>query len=534
MEIERGTKTGDAHVPVSQKAPGCVGDAEYEDRLRSVVRNALSLAGIDLGLVPELPVRDGFVAEAIGKAEGLVLFEVEFVWAFCRAIACGGGTWKGVLVPPFHERTTLITPSTKTDGREVVRVRGWETIDPEAWSGHVSAEERFAKILATALVQTTDRFAGMIRDADELVSIAEGGPVSQVRIVSRPASWATIDPVGELQSADALWIAGRSLGRRGVDIVAWQCDEANGRGYDLCHLRGDSESLSGLEYAGLREVIRLPEEEAGQLFIWYGTHACKVAMTVMGDGRDRTVDVPAAELGFRLDYTPGHYLDCGRTISMATVGNLVRRVQRGTSVNGKSLQVVGTTGDPRPGASFDWATLSYHSDDDLYYVDNASISWGSVKPRVISEMPAGQERYTVTPASGKVLLVARNGKGLACYEARRPTLVSNNLFIVWPDERKVTAEYLSCAMRSAPSQQQMQSMRMPMGRADLESILVPIGPKSLMDDVVERELQIERERSELTYRLQMLDLEEPLDRLWADSSVDEECKEFEEGRGGER
>ncbi|MBR3384568.1 MAG: hypothetical protein IKG69_05095, partial [Atopobiaceae bacterium] len=370
--------------------------------------------------------------------------------------------------------------------------------------------------------------------ADELAGIAEGGPVSQLRIVSRPASWATVDPVGELQTTDALWVAGRSLGRRGVDIVAWQCDEANGRGYDLSHLRGDAESLSGFECAGLREVIRLPIGERGQVFAWDGSHAGKVAMTAMVDGSSRTADVPASELEFRLDYTPSHYLDGDHTITMATVGSLVRRVQRGTNVNGRSLKIVGTSGDPRPGARFDHSTLSYFSESDLYYVDNASVSWGAVTPRVIAEVPAGQERYTVVPEDGKVLLVARNGKGLACYEARRPTLVSNNLFIVWPDEERVTAEYLSCAMRSAPATRQMLSMRMPMGRADLESILVPIGPKSLMGDVVERELQIERERSELTYRLQMLDLEEPLDRLWADSSVDEERKEFEEGRGGER
>ena len=62
--------------------------------------------------------------------------------------------------------------------------------------------------------------------------------------------------------------------------------------------------------------------------------------------------------------------------------------------------------------------------------------------------------------------------------------------------------------------QQLDSMRMPMGKSDLEGILIPVGTKELMDRVVEREKQIREEIADLSYRLDMLQQEDPLDQLW--------------------
>ena len=200
---------------------------------------------------------------------------------------------------------------------------------------------------------------------------------------------------------------------------------------------------------------------------------------------------------------------------MATLGTLTKKIQRGTSLNGKSLEIIGTVDDPRPGACIDLDTMMLFSESDLYYVDNASISQNIVRPRVMADMPACQERYTLLPEDGTVVLVARNGKGSVCYTAKRPTLVSNNLFIVWPDLEKAAPEYLSCALRSTYVRGEMNALSMPMGKAELGRLLIPVGPEELMDAVVKRERQIKREIDDLNYNLDLLRHEEPLDQLWA-------------------
>ena len=523
---------------VLQKAAAS-GELGGEAHLRAVARESLIAAGIDPQWIPERPIRDDIIAKALEEAEGLTLFEIEFVWAICSALAQHDAPWRTALVLPLHSHEYSyaptvsagqrafddlgrLIPSPQPERRDIVRVRGQIELEPEDWTAHVAAEGQFALIFAAALSKLSGRFLGIVETGDELRDLAGDGPVGQLRIVGRSAAWDYYDPIGELQLKDDLWAAVRDLGRRSIDIIAWQCEEVDGRGYDLGHLRGDPEHLDRLELWNLREVVQLPEGEQTQLFIWDGSYNGPVEMTTVRDGSNSTVAVFPEELRFRLDYTPSHYSYDVPDIRMSTLRTLTRKVQRGTSLNGKSLQIVGTVNDPRPGARLDLDSMALFSETDLYYVDNASITGHAVRPRVIAEIPAGQDRYTLLPEDGTVVLVARNGKGSACYTAKRPTLVSNNLFIVWPNQEKAAPEYLSCAMRSALVRGEMRSIRMPMGKADLERILVPVGPKRLMDAVVERELQIRRKIAELTYELDLLRIEEPLDQLWA--KEDEEQK----------
>lgn len=508
---------------VQRRASEC-GDSGSEAHLMAIARESLSCAGFDDQLIPECPQRDAIVAEMVEDADGLVLFEIEYIWAICRAMARAKSEWRAALVQPFHvhvPRRSFIFAAHGYDTKDSVRareesvtVRGAMSVGLEDWQAYADGEALFAKVFSAALSGISDRFAGMVETVEELTALAGNAKISQARIVVRSSRDAWYDPVGELQATDALWAAARSLERRSTDIVAWQSADVNGRGYDISHLRGDHESLSGFESKGLRKIIQLPEDEQTQLFVWDGSYIGPVEMTDMRNGSRRTVSVSPAELRFRLDYTPSHYPDGSANVRMVSLGSLVRKIQRGTKVNGKDLRVICSASEPRPGASLDIHTMTYYIEGDLYYVDNASIAGGVVKPRVIAEIPDGQDRYTVTPEDGTVLLVARNGKGFASYTAKCPTLVSNNLFIVWPDTDKAAAEYLSCVMRGAVVYEQLDSMRMPMGRADLERIVVPVGPKGLMDGVVEREAQLKGEIAKITYELQLLSLEDPLDRLW--------------------
>lgn len=498
------------------------GEPGSEEHVRAVVRECLFYAGIDSEKIPEVPMRDEIVSQAMGEAEdGLVLFEIEFVWAACRAMARSHAGWRIALVPPFHvhEHRRLMFALPGQEEEDIVSVRGKEA-DPEALRDILDAELLFAQTLAVALSGMSNKFVGMVRTADELNALAEGGPVGQVRMVTRSARDAYYDPVGELQADDTLWAAERGIGRRGTDVIAWQSDEVNGMGYDIGHLRGDYEHLSGFDDRNLREIIQLPEGEQTQLFVWDGRYTGPVEMTDMRDGSKKTTCVSTAELRYRLDYTPIHYSEENPPVRMKTVRSLVRNIQRGTKLNGKSLRVIGTTGESRPGAEFDFSTMTWHKEGDCYYVDNASLTDGRVKARVIAEIPAKQETYTLMPEDGTVVLVARSSGVSACYTPKCPTLVSNNLFIVWPDPEKATPEYLACALQGTVALGQMGSMRKPLGRGDLDSIIIPVGPKEFMDRVVNREAQIARERAELLYKLQLLSDEDPIDQLWATDELE--------------
>ena len=517
--------------------------SEFEAHIKEIARESLSLAGFK-DLPKEYPTRDNYIADTLRDTEGLVLFEIDLIWAICSAMAQSITTWKAALVPPFHTRESPwqyvdldsvhpLSPGVRVFDnqerpipypqleKEMIRVngRGWAEVDTETWNEHVAAEERFSRIFATALSGISDRFAGMVQTAAELISLAGDDPVGQIRIVTRPASDQYFDPVGELQAFDKLWKAESGLGRRAIDIIVWHHDEVNGRGYGLGHLRGDYEHLSGLETGNLREVIQLPEDEQEQLFIWDGAYEGPVEMTDMRDGAYDYVAVFLPELWFRLDFTPSHYsFDENSDIRMRTLGTLTKSVKRGTKLAGNALHIIGTPqafeliGESN--RTFDSLSRSGH--EAVYYIDNASISNNSVRPSFIAEKPKGQENYTLLPEDGTVVLVSRNGKGIACYTPERPSLISNNLFIVWPNLEKAAPEYLSCAMRSGIVRKQMRSMGAQMGRSDLERIVIPIGPKDLMNRVVKRELEIRNRINELSYELDLLRFEDPLDQMWVE------------------
>ena len=78
----------------------------------------------------------------------------------------------------------------------------------------------------------------------------------------------------------------------------------------------------------------------------------------------------------------------------------------------------------------------------------------------------------------------------------------------------------------------MRSMSMPMGRGELAQILIPVGPKELMDRVVKREQEIRLEIEELSYELDLLRAEDPLNQIWAEGDDTEDKGQDDIATGG--
>ena len=476
QEIEAAVESVRGSASVCGARPGSV------DYLKAVARESLRVAGFDPLWFPEHPVLDEAVSAELSVAEGLTVFEIEFIWAICYAMARNTGAWRVALVLPLHhvqsdnhlyvanphddDEAVRLSPSTGNG----VSIRGHRECDSEYWHDYVSAEKRFSSVFAAALLGVSDRFVGFVETAEELYGVAGSEAIGQARIVDRPIEASYYDPIGELQQTDGIWNAARNHGVRAVDMVVWRCDEVNEKGYDLGFLRGDWEQLSAFDNGGLRTIVQPPEEEKSLLFIWDGSYDGAVEMTCIREDSEDSVAVFPVEIRLRLDYTPSHYLRDSSCISMSTLGALSKKISRGTSLNGKTLNIIGSVHEHRSCASFDPETMTFASEGDFYYVDNASISGHLVSPRLISEIPAGQERYTLLPKDGAVVLMTRNGRSAANYVASRPTLVSNNLFIIWPNYEKAAPEYLACAIRGAIIRGEIKSARASMGKAEVERI----------------------------------------------------------------
>ena len=151
-------------------------------------------------------------------------------------------------------------------------------------------------------------------------------------------------------------------------------------------------------------------------------------------------------------------------IEETTLEDLAFRISRGTSLSrktlnprpaheahkGKALLAVGEDGSMQV-PDF-WIRDSRYGfqvcEGDYLFLDSSCINADRFEPLFIDEIPKGQERYTITPGDGEVLLISRNEKSFVFYEALRPTLIANSVFIVWLNGR-VDNRYLECWLESS-------------------------------------------------------------------------------------
>lgn len=150
---------------------------------------------------------------------------------------------------------------------------------------------------------------------------------------------------------------------------------------------------------------------------------------------------------------------CVDAVEETSLGELATRISRGTSLSRKAL-------NPYPYKTVELTPI-YSSDEDgridlpekglhtfrrsgaradkgdFLFLDSSCINSDKVEPLFVDEIPKGQERYTVKPEDGEVLLISRNEKSFVFYKASAPTLIANSVYIIWLGE-KVNNRYLEC------------------------------------------------------------------------------------------
>lgn len=513
-------------------------EAGSEDYFMALAQAAIGAAGIEGARIGEKPLLYERIDAALGRSDDLVLCDVDHIDYICHALSQSDRAERFALVLPIHERMKRYDFKTgEFVETNEVSLRGNALCPLEDWNDYEASVEKFAELFELCLEKTTDRFLGLLIDESQMQTLAAGSAVSQIRATDGLiASIDLLDPVSDIQANDRVWTATQALDSNRVNMVLWMSSEVNEIGYDIGRMK-ESDCPFGLplDVDHLKEIVKLPPEYESQLFVWDNAYDGQVNVSIVReDGIRNTTKVFAAELRRNYNYTPEYYLERPAPVSAVELGSLCRKIQRGTSLKGKDLKIAGDVRDERwitesPGKhvflSGDARQKGAYGTNESYYVDNASIvsdEPGSIViARILEEIPPGQERYTLLPEDGTVILMPRNGKGEACYFAKGPTLVSNNLFIIWPDHEKVNPEYLVIAMRSSMVSQQMRTKKMPLGKAELSKLLIPMASEEGMRSVVNRDKKIHAEIDEINSRLGKLRSEDPLNLLWGSAAETE-------------
>ena len=206
-------------------------------------------------------------------------------------------------------------------------------------------------------------------------------------------------------------------------------------------------------------------------------------------------------------------------VKETTLGELASRISRGTTLSEKDLDVVeklnGRIVEPpeednrglpfkskRHATGFSGGIYTqldswvYAEQDDLYYVDGSCFNKGEIWPTVLNSIPKGQERYIVDKHDGEVLLVSRNSKEPAVYEAIRPTLIGNSVFVIRLDS-DISRAYLACWMRGSYAKSWMHDQGKALSKGVLSDLPVPI----LRDEVMEQTVRYESSIDEKIFNL---------------------------------
>ena len=224
---------------------------------------------------------------------------------------------------------------------------------------------------------------------------------------------------------------------------------------------------------------------------------------------------------------------CSGSIEETTIGELATRISRGTSLSrktlnpipaheahkGETLLAVGDDGSLQV-PDF-WLRDSGYGfrvrEGDTLFLDSSCINSDQVEPLFIDGIPKGQERYTVYPHDGEVLLISRNEKSFVFYKALAPTLIANSVYVVWLSE-EVDNRYLECWLEGSFAERWLKTagemsvdLRSPepiLSKGTLSSLPVPILDKAVADRTVSRKNAILDRIQELYYQIAVLESRE--------------------------
>lgn len=500
-----------------------VGSEEY---FRLLVGEALVESKLPFGevLSESRPLLYKSLDESLDDSVDLVFVDPDYLDYISHALAIEGGPRKFALIPPMAwigpETVTNVSTGKPIENLNRVRLCGDKLCTMEVWEDMLEELSTFSEILEKCLNVDSERFVGFFSSVGQLESACDGATIGLVR-ASEPAPRVKYaDASGDgwnlntIPQSDSLSERAQAQAASCINAIVWEGAEENDKDADFGYE----------EYIGtghMLKAVEFPKSYKCRLLVWDSRHdgyTGLVAMTSIDErGNEKTVRVLGTEAEWKP--FPPYFMETQGDVHYVPLKELVKKISRGTSLKGKDLSICGDTKESSPiviGTLHADDKVGTYRSDRSYYVDNASIRprfnnhVSSVVAKRIEKVPSGQERYTLLPEDGDVLLMPRTGKCVARYAAVGPTLVANNLFIIWPDSEKIDPEYLSIAMSSRLVASQFDSGKNALAKSDLEKLLIPMADEDAMAAVISRRQEICEKIGELNEQLDKLRREDPL------------------------
>lgn len=388
-------------------------------------------------------------------------------------------------------------------------------------------------ILSSGFDGITEKFLGAVQTLEDIKPYIHERSVFQLRSqqmrgsLCRTFEWYSL--------VDELW----SLGKK---IMLWRGEGVNEYGALGENLASYDNPLA-TPY-DLAAIMELPSSMDCWLFLFESNGNKTVQMldlshedessllsSISWDGIEalaKVKDVSLLEVAINQNFCPHYYCDNEAICVEARPLGSVAKIQRGSSLGAKNLDILGTVHDRKAttehiicltaeteyGARGSVAIL----EGDRHYIDNASIDEdGTIgDPKVIASIPEKEERYTLFPEDGCVVLIPRNGKAVALFRAKVPTLISSNVLIVRPDAALIDPDYFACIMKSDHVEREIRLMNRPLTKEDLSKIELPFVDEVTREAVIARNKRIEEEMEAAYSQIRWLrdkDSFDPIDAL---------------------
>lgn len=402
-------------------------------------------------------------------------------------------------------------------------------------------------ILQAGLLNVSDCYAGLVDSPKQVTEVASSSKVLQLRRIS--GDGALSPRFDYMLEKDSIWAALPEIDNCIKGVIVWDSILANESGYIGDILMPYEQSLP--VFNRLSAVVELPDAVGAWLFDWRPvgsdntkmidctglsfSELCTCSHHSELHNTGAIIEVTNYEIALNRNYCPAYY-SSGDYLHARNVllGTLAEKIQRGTTLSGKDLDVCGTIfkrdsardesssnfmmlaslDGPAPLGVKDSSYIIYR--DDLWYIDNACIQQdGAVVPKVVSDIPDGQRRYTIHPEDGMCILIPRNGKAVVPFRAKVPTLISNNLFFVQLGTEKEEAEYIDCLVRSSLFKAQVSAAPKPLSKEAVSAFVLPILSKENQADVVKRDMEIQGKIIELQNEIAILEMNDSFDPIEA-------------------
>lgn len=407
-----------------------------------------------------------------------------------------------------------------------------------------SALEDLDQLIKAGLKGISDKYEGVATSLESVQAIVGNRRAFQLRTMLGDGP---LTPSFDYRMEyDEVWRTMVHGDMPGAGLLVWNYGKCNEVGYNGDVLMPYENPLPLFPH--LRSVIQLPEAMESWLFCWSTESNNCVDMIDLTDDsqylelfkngiseahRDMSISVSDIAIAVNRNLCPKYYSD-GKAVEVQTtaLSEISTKIQRGTGLTGKDLDIIGTIYKLDPGKSreeSEFVSLSglggpapiglkkgtfILRKKDCWYIDNSCIQDGGfVEPKLIASIPDGQDRYTIKPEDGLCLLIPRNGKGISPFVAKAPTLVSDNLIIVRVNPEVIDEGYLSCIARSVLVFEQIRNSKKPLTKDAVGSILLPILDQEAQQAVISRDTRIRNEIIDLHNRIVMLEMEDSFDVL---------------------